>query len=106
VSGIADRFKSLRRTTAESVLTGPGTTAVELRQAVAAGTPPPALAQLVEKIRTRAYTVTDEDIRALKSSYTEDQLFEIVVAAVLGTARDQLSAAHRAMELQAEADEA
>ena len=70
-----------------------------LRQAVAGATPPQDLARLVEKIRTRAYTVTDQDLDALRSSYSEDQIFEIVVAAVIGTARDQLNAAHRALLL-------
>jgi hypothetical protein len=31
---------------------------------------------LVHKIRSRAYTVTDQDLDALRSRYTEDQLFE------------------------------
>jgi len=106
VSGIADRFKSLRRTTEEAVLSGPGMTSTALRQAVAGATPPPELARLVEKIRTRAYTVTDEDLDALRSSYSEDQIFEIVVSAVIGTARDQLSAAHRAMKLAEDSDHA
>jgi hypothetical protein len=104
VSGIVDRFGSLRRTTEERVLSGPGTTSTALRQAVAGATPPPELTRLVEKIRTRAYTVTDQDLDALRSSYSEDQIFEIVVAAVIGTARDQLRAAHHAMKLAADSD--
>ena len=101
-----DRFKSLRRTTEEGVLSGPGMTSTALRQAVAGATPPPELARLVEKIRTRAYTVTDEDLDALRSSYSEDQIFEIVVSAVIGTARDQLSAAHQAMKLAEDSEHA
>jgi alkylhydroperoxidase family enzyme len=52
----------------------------------------------VEKIRTRAYTVTDQDVDALRSHFSEDQLFEIIVAAAFGAASAQLAAARRALE--------
>jgi hypothetical protein len=93
-----DRFASFRDATAAALLKSPGTTPQELRQAIANGNPPPELKTLVEKIRTRAYTVTDQDVDALRSRYTEDQLFEIIVSAVLGAASDRLAAAHRALE--------
>jgi hypothetical protein len=93
-----DRFASFRDATAAALLKSPATTAQELRQAIADGNPPPELKTLVQKIRTRAYTVTDQDIDALRSRYTEDQLFEIIVSAVFGTASDRLKAAHRALE--------
>ena len=32
------------------------------------------------------------------TSYDEDQLFEIIVAAAFGAANDQIAAAHRALE--------
>jgi hypothetical protein len=53
---------------------------------------------LVQKIRTGAYTVTDEDVDRLKGAYTEDQLFEIIIAAAFGAAEERLAAAHRALE--------
>ena len=53
---------------------------------------------LVQKIRSRAYAVTDQDLDALRNRYTEDQLFEIIVAAAFGAANDQIAAAHRALE--------
>lgn len=53
---------------------------------------------LVEKVRSRAYTVTDQDLDALRSRYTEDQLFEIIVAAAFGAAQERLAAARRALE--------
>lgn len=93
-----DRFAPLRNATADALLVGPGATAVGLRQSIAAGRPPAELMALVEKIRSRAYTVTDEDFDTLRGRYTDDQLFEIVVAAAFGKARDQLAAAHRALE--------
>lgn len=93
-----DKFAGLRAATRTALLDGTGKTPGELRKAVAAGQPPPDLVKLVEKIRTRAYTVTDQDLQALKASYTEDQLFEIVVSAALGAATDRLAAAHRALD--------
>ena len=93
-----DRFDFFRNATAAALLDGPGTTPPELRQAVAGGSPPPELRTLVQKIRSRAYTVTDQDIDALRSHYTEDELFEIIVAAAFGAANERLAAAHRALE--------
>jgi alkylhydroperoxidase family enzyme len=93
-----DRFLSFRHATAAALLKSPATTSAELREAIAAGNPPPELQTLVEKIRSRAYTVTDHDLDALRSRYTEDQLFEIVVSAAFGAARERLAAAARALE--------
>ena len=42
--------------------------------------------------------MTDEDLDALRDRYTEDQLFEIIVAAAFGAANDRIAAAHRALE--------
>jgi hypothetical protein len=93
-----DRFASLRNATAEALLNSAATTPTELRQNVASGNPPADLNTLVQKIRERAYTVTDGDIDALRTSHTEDQLFEIIVSAAFGAARERLAAAHRALE--------
>jgi alkylhydroperoxidase family enzyme len=93
-----DRFRILKDATAAALLRGRATTPPELREAVANGQPPPELATLVQKIRTRAYTVTDQDIDALRSTYSEDQLFEIIVAAAFGAAQARLSSALRALE--------
>jgi alkylhydroperoxidase/carboxymuconolactone decarboxylase family protein YurZ len=42
--------------------------------------------------------VTDQDLDALRNRYTQDQLFEIIVAAAFGAANDQIAAVHRALE--------
>jgi alkylhydroperoxidase/carboxymuconolactone decarboxylase family protein YurZ len=42
--------------------------------------------------------VTDQDLDALRKRCTEDQLFEIVVAAAFGAANDRIAAALRALE--------
>jgi len=97
-SPVDDRFGSLRHATAASILDGEGATTSEVRKAVANGTPPPDLRSLVDKIRSRAYTVTDADIDGLRRQFTEDQLFEIIVAAALGAASERLAAARRVLE--------
>ena len=93
-----DRFASFREATAAALLRGPATTPPELRQAVGRGVPPPELAALVEKIRRHAYTVADSDFDALRGRYSEDQLFEIVVAAAFGAAQERLAAGRRALD--------
>ena len=96
---MSDKYEVFRSATARAVFETPGKTSRELRQAVAAGTAPAELIALVEKIHSCAYTVTDRDVDSLRSSYTEDQLFEIIVAATFGAAADRLAAARRALEM-------
>ena len=93
-----DRFASLRNATAAALLRGSGATPGDLRQAIAGGTAPPELVALVQKIRSRPYAVTDQDLDALRDRYSEDQLFEIIVAAAFGAAHDKVAAAQRALE--------
>jgi len=93
-----DRFASFRNATAAALLQGSGATPNNLREAIASGSAPPELLALVEKIRSRPYAVTDQDLDALRICYTEDQLFEIIVAVAFGAANDQIAAAHRALE--------
>lgn len=59
---------------------------------------PAALEALARKIDQHAYRVTDEDIVALKSQHTEDEIFEIIIAACVGSATDRLRAGLRALE--------
>jgi hypothetical protein len=95
---VNDRFAALRDSTASALLSGPGTTPPQLRQAVANGDPPEELSTLVRKVRSCAYTVTDGDLDALRNRYSEDQLFEIIVAAAFGAARERLAALRRALD--------
>jgi len=94
---VRDDLDALKEGTVAAVLRGPGTTSVELRQALAWGEPPEDLRVLVEKIRRHAYKVTDEDIAALRARYSEDQVFEIVVATIVGAADERLRAGLRAL---------
>ena len=54
--------------------------------------------ELPSKVRDRAYEVTDRDLDALRARYSDDQLFEAVVAMVLGAAETRLRAGLRALE--------
>jgi alkylhydroperoxidase family enzyme len=76
------------------LLDGPGSLDPGVRRAAASGSDmPPQLAAYLEKVRHRAYTVTDDEVEALKASgWTEDQLFELTVAAAFGAARRRLQA--------------
>ena len=93
-----DRFRELKEATAAALLRGPGASPTELRQACARGEAPAELRALVEKIDRHAYKVTDDDLAALRAKYSEDQLFEIIVASAFGAADRRLRAGLRALE--------
>ena len=93
-----DPHAALRDRVLQLVLDGRGDTDPALRRAAAAGRGVPAeLQSLVEKIHAHAYKVTDEDIARLQTTYSEDQLFEIVVSAALGASRRRLDAGLQAL---------
>jgi hypothetical protein len=52
---------------------------------------------LLEKVARHAYKVTDADVAAVKELMSEDEIFELVVAATLGQAARQLAAATAAI---------
>ena len=93
-----NRYLDLVERLKDSVLNGRGATDPALRRAVearaaelsgkagaAAGDIPQDLQEHVDKIALHAYTVTDEDVAALKAAgYSEDAIFEISIAAALG----------------------
>ena len=91
-------LSQLQFATRHAVGDGPGLSDAALRSQVAAGQPPVELAVLVQKIRDHAYRVTDADVDALRGRYTEDELFELIVAAALGAAEARLKAALAALE--------
>jgi alkylhydroperoxidase family enzyme len=84
------KLQELRR----RLLERPGTLDPAIRQAAAKGTDlPEELAHYVDTVRRHAYEVTDGDVRALlDAGYSEDQIFELTVAAAYGAARDRLDA--------------
>jgi alkylhydroperoxidase family enzyme len=77
------------------VLEGPGELDPGVRQSIAderaVGSVPPALLPYLEKVAYQAYTVTDEDVEALKKSgLSEDRIFEATVAAAVGAGLKRL----------------
>ena len=71
----------------------------ELRRRAAALPPPPAvLLGYLDKVRTRAYTVTDEEVAALKAAgCTEDEIFEQTVRVAVGEGLRRLEAGLRVL---------
>ena len=71
----------------------------ELRR-IAAETPraPDAMAAYLDKVRTRAFTITDADVESLKTGgATEDEIFEQTVAAAIGEGLRRLDRAREAI---------
>jgi hypothetical protein len=94
-----DRHESLWRAMEESILRAEAHTRPEERQAARAGqSADPELAALIDKIRRYAYKVTDEDLASLRARRSQDELFELVIAAAFGAAHERVQAALRAVE--------
>ena len=107
------RYRENMAKLVDTVLSGPGKTTSDLRRAVEARagalsgrqgtdtTVPDELAEWVEKVARHAYRTTDEDIESLKAEgYSEDQLFELTVAAALGASRARLERALGTLDSQ------
>jgi hypothetical protein len=79
----------------ERVLRGPGSAPSAARQAAFDNRAVDGrTAALVDKVSRRAWTVTDEDVAATtRAGVSEDEIFELTVAAALGQASRQLDAA-------------
>ena len=59
---------------------------------------PPAAAAYLEKVRTRAYSVTDRDVEELLASgLTDEEIFEATVATAVGAGLERLEAGLRAL---------
>ncbi len=68
----------------------------ELRALASAAQTPAALAPYLEKVRERAYTVTDDDVAALtRAGLTEDEIFEATVGVAIAEGLRRLDAAGR-----------
>ena len=65
-----------------------------LREAAHPARPaPPDLAAYLDKVRRHAYTVTEEDVEALKDAgYSEDEIFEHTVSAAVAAGLERLDA--------------
>ena len=71
----------------------------QLRAMVAAVPPePPALGPYLEKVRSRAYTVTDADVAALAAAgCSEEEIFQHTVAVAVAEGLRRLDAGLRAI---------
>ena len=98
MSSMKDRHEDRALAVERAALESKGHTTTELRRAVAAGSPPADLAKYVAKVHQHAYKVTDEDIAALKAAgKSEDEIFEITVAAAVGASMKRLRAGMAAL---------
>jgi alkylhydroperoxidase family enzyme len=81
------------------VLERPGTLDPAIRRAAASGGElPDPLAAYADTVRRHAYKVTDADVAGLLAAgYSEDQIFELTVAAAYGASRRRLDAGMAAM---------
>src|SRR5262245_33280258 len=92
----AEDIADLMRT----IMTTPGTTEPSARDAAARGTSvPPLLQDYIVKVRSDSHRITDADISRLRGNgYSEDDIFEMTIAAAYGIAARGLEAALRAMK--------
>ena len=96
---MTDPHATIRDDVFRRVLGGPGESQPALRQAVAENeSVPPDLQLLVNKIHTRAYQVTDDDVARVQAQCGDDELFEIIVSAAVGASRKRLLLALAALE--------
>jgi predicted RNA polymerase sigma factor len=96
---VDDPYAKLRDEVLRRVIEGPGESEPAVRRAAAEGPGvPPDLQALIDKVHSRAYTVTDADVARLQATYGDDQLFEIIVSAALGASRRRLFAGLSALE--------
>jgi alkylhydroperoxidase family enzyme len=52
----------------------------------------------LDKVRHRAYRVTDDDVDAVRKTYTEDEIFEATVSVAMAAGLERLDAALAALE--------
>ena len=86
MSASHDRKRVTYQALADRILTGPGTTSAAHRaSAFASAGIAPAVDPLLTKVANRPTHITDTDYAAAKAAgFTEDQLFELVIAAAAG----------------------
>lgn len=94
-----DPHATLRNNVITRVLDGAGIAAPSQRHIAFEGKgSPPGLQALIDKVEANAYKVTDEDLRQLQQTYTDDELFELIVSAALGASERRLRAGLDALD--------
>jgi alkylhydroperoxidase family enzyme len=88
-----------RKAVITRVLDGEGRTPRDQRRAAFANKDvPEPVRELIDKVAKRAHTIVDADIAAAKAAgLTEDQLFELIIAAAIGQASRQYDGALAAL---------
>ncbi|MFT3707589.1 MAG: hypothetical protein QM817_07950 [Archangium sp.] len=82
-----------------SLLGARGVAPVELRKAAIAGkVDDAALQTYVSKVQAAAYTVTADELKALQSKYSDDQLFDVTLCAGYGAAKQRHEAAMKHLD--------
>jgi len=93
-----DPHEILRKNVITRVLDGAGVAAPSERHVAFEGKGAPAeLQSLIDKVEAHAYKVTDDDLRRLQQTYS-DELFEIIVSAALGASERRLLAGLEALD--------
>ncbi len=94
-----DRHRPKHEALEAAILNGLGVLSPELRQAAARNDPvPEPFADYVDTIHRHAYRVTDRMVAGLaEAGASDDEVFEISVAAAYGAARERLEAGLRAV---------
>ena len=95
----SDPHAILRHNVITRVVDGVGVAAPSQRRVAFHGKgAPPELQALIDKVEAHAYKVTDDDVRQLQATYTDDELFEIIVSAALGASERRLRAGLKALD--------
>lgn len=111
------RFKQQIENLIDSVLSGPGHADTALRHAVAARaselsgggraeqTLPNPLGAWVDKVAQHAYKTLDREVEELKHRYSEDEIFELTIAAATGAAHTRFERALAAITGERQTEE-
>jgi alkylhydroperoxidase family enzyme len=93
------RLVDVERDLQDCVLGDSGRLAKSVRLGALSGdTLPAELAPFVAKVRDASYRVTDEDVNALRAAgLSEDEIFELTVAAAVGASAEQAESALSAL---------
>jgi len=96
---VTARYADLVAALRAAVFDGAGALDPVIRRAAGAGSAVPEMwAAYVGKVRDASYRITDHDISVLKAAgCTEEEIFEITVAAATGAALQRLDLGLRAM---------
>ena len=97
---MSDEAQHLRHQVITRVLHGPGVSSPEARRAAFDNSGAnPATRDLTNKVVQNAWKVTGNDVAAAKANGgSDDEIFELVIAAALGQSTRQLNAAMRQLD--------